>query len=95
MLLSKEERSNDQSSEELPYFIECMSKQHRLLKEMHVHVQQSILTFKEFYKVCQNARSRVGLSKLKPETIGIFRLKKGERQSFSTWTKPLFALTNE
>ena len=80
MLLSKDDKPTDRPCDELPYFIECMTKQHRLLKEIHLHIQQSILTFKEFYKACQNAKSKAVLSKLKPETPGIFQLKKGKRQ---------------
>ena len=44
-----------------------MAKSHNLLKEMRIHIQNSLMIFKEFYKVCQNIKAKPAL-KLTPET---------------------------
>ena len=49
-----------------------MHKKHKLLKEMHLNLHNSVFTFKEFLKVCQNLKAKNHLTTLTPETSGTF-----------------------
>ena len=59
-----------ESSTCLPYFIECMAKKHKLLREMQMHIQNSIFTFKEFLKCCESSKPKNQLTKLCAEIVG-------------------------
>ena len=37
---------------DLPYFVECTHKKHRLLGEMHIFIHNAISTFKDYLKCC-------------------------------------------
>ena len=45
-----------------------MIKKHKLFKELNLNIHNSILTFKEFLKACQNAKPKVPLLNLINET---------------------------
>ena len=71
LLLLKDEPSGDKATSGLPYFIECIRRKTPISSETCMHIQNSILIFKQYQKSVQLVKGKIPNPKVPPETESI------------------------